>query len=666
MKNSFVEVVFPVAAPHRYTYQVPGELSAQIHVGTRVFAELQHRKIWGFVCRVLDKTDIASPKPVLKAGPFRLAPQMMQFLLWLSDYYCASPGDVLRTAFSRRIEHYLDRHEELPAAGPGPGPAEIRLPSDLTAEQAAAFDAIAGLLQEKRHGAFLLHGVTGSGKSHVYYAAAQTALRQGRGVMLLVPEISLTPQTVRNFNDIFGSRVSVFHSRLSEKARVKNWLDIYTGRTPLVIGVRSALFTPVRNLGLIIVDEEHDASYYQSEKNFSYNARDAALMRAKIEGAAVVLGSATPSIETRYNADQGKYRLLALDTRYNRMPLPAVHRVDMRQERAQKNWSAFSGLLMDKIADRLEKKEQVILLKNRRGYANFLQCRECGYIPACPHCAVTMTYHRTFQRMVCHYCDRREAPPAACPSCRGTRLKSAGAGVERVEEEIKAAFPQARVLRLDMDVSAKRGSLEEILDRFRQGRADVLIGTQMVSKGLDFARVTLVGVVLADTGLYLPDFRATERVFQLLTQVAGRAGRGERAGEVVLQTYSPDEKAILAAVDQDYRAFYDMELQNRRDLLFPPFARGALVRFLSKDEAACRRASQDFFRALGQTPGLACLGPAPAPLHKIRNHYRYFIYIKEKSSARLHAVLKGAFDSCGNRKRGKVKIQTCFDPDSLL
>jgi primosomal protein N' (replication factor Y) (superfamily II helicase) len=666
----FADLIFPLSAPGVYTYRIKPDQVQSIEIGSRALVEFGKKRCFGFVAGISEKPgacDVKTLKDILEpspAGPF-FAPEYIKFLLWLSEYYLAAPGEVLRTAMPAPLLRYLEKHP----VNPKPlaqAPSEWGETSPLTEEQAAVFQTIRERLRGGQHHTVLLQGVTSSGKSHVYYALAREALRAGRGALIMVPEISLTPQTVKNFTDIFRDRVAVFHSGLSDKERIRNWLRIYGGEAPVVVGVRSVLFTPVRNLGLIVVDEEHDSSFCEGDRNFSYNARDAAVVRGSIERAVVVLGSATPSLLSRHNADAGKYTRLTLTRRYNDMPLPKVHRVDMRQERARNNWSIFSGLLQEKMAERFKSGQQVILLKNRRGYAHFLMCQECGEIPTCAQCNISLTYHRAIGRLVCHYCNSRSLPPAVCPKCRGVNLKPAGSGVEKVEEDLKKLFPEARTLRLDLDTGSKRGAVEKILQSFREKKADVLIGTQMVSKGLDFPDVTLVGVVLADTGLFLPDFHAPERTFQLLTQVAGRSGRGEAPGEVVLQTYSPEEGPIALAVEHDYEAFYRQELRNREELGFPPFARGVLVRVLAREEAQAQAVSERFHRGLDKRAGLTVLGPAPMPLYRLRNYYRTFLYLRSPSSSALHQAVAAALSKLGRKLPGGVKIQTVFDPDSLL
>ena len=666
----YANLIFPLSAPGVYTYRIRPDQEKTVAVGSRVLAEFGKKTRYGFVMGLAEKVeapDLKSLKDIIEPGPQApfFTPQYVKFLLWLSEYYLALPGDVLRTAMPAALVRYLEKHPpaQETSGAPSPGPFER---SPLTAEQETAFNAVRASLESGKHRTFLLQGVTSSGKSHVYYELAKHALNSGRGVLVMVPEISLTPQTVKRFTAIFGDAVAVFHSGLSEKERVRNWLKLHSGEAAVAVGVRSVLFTPVRNLGLIVVDEEHDGSFSEGERSFNFNARDAAVARGSMEGAAVVLGSATPSVVSRYNADQGKYTLLRLDSRYNEKPLPKVYKVDMRVERENNNWSIFSGILKEKMAEQINAGRQVILLKNRRGYAHFLQCQECGHIPECANCNVSLTLHRSIGRLVCHYCNARTEPPAVCPKCRGSKIKPAGSGVEKVEEELKKEFPGARILRLDLDTASPRGAVEKILGSFRDKKADVLIGTQMVSKGLDFPDVTLVGVVLADTGLYLPDFHAPERTFQLLTQVAGRSGRGGSEGEVVLQTYSPEEKSILHAVEHDYDSFYRQELKNREELGYPPFKRGVLVRFLSKQESLALSFAGRFYHNLDRKAGFEILGPAPMPLYRLRNYYRTYVYLRGASSSALHSAVRSAIAKFGRNPDRRVKIQTVFDPDSLL
>ncbi len=538
---------------------------------------------------------------------------------------------------------------------------------DLTSSQAEALARIRERLDGGSYRCHLLHGVTGSGKTRVYLDAAAHALKQGRGVLALVPEISLTPQTVRHFKARFGDRVAVLHSRLSEGERYDAWREVLRGHRPVVVGTRSAVFAPVRNLGLIVVDEEHDASYKQTDRSPRYHARDVALMRGSMEGACVVLGSATPSLESFHNASTGKFDLLTLPERVDARPLPDVTLVDLKKERGQ----VISHALREMMLDRLGKGERIILLQNRRGYAPFVQCADCGKAIECRVCQVTLTYHAQVQRLVCHYCGVSEMPPRVCGSCGGTRLERYGVGTQRVEETLEQQFPGARVIRMDVDTTRRKGAHDHLLEAFRRGEADILLGTQMVAKGLDFPGVTLVGVVSGDTAIHLPDFRAGERTFQMLVQVSGRAGRGEVPGEVVVQTYLPDGEAIRFARRHDFLSFARRELEARKGLGYPPFWRLALLLFRGRDEEAVMRSAETCAAKLrrGLPSKVRLLGPAQAPVGRIKGYYRWQIMLQSPSAANLNATVRDARGRFGERsghRRSGVRLEIDIDPTSLL
>jgi primosomal protein N' (replication factor Y) len=499
---------------------------------------------------------------------------------------------------------------------------------------------------------FLLHGVTGSGKTEVYLQAIEHALEQGRGAIVLVPEISLTPQTVERFKARFsaGKRstlVAVLHSHLTAGERHDEWHKIREGRARIAIGARSAVFAPVTPLGLIVVDEEHEHSYKQEEAP-RYHARDVAVVRGRQEGAVVVLGSATPSIESYYNARRGKYALLELRTRVDDQRLPLVRVVDMRHEvRKDKGPPLLSNALRQAILNRLERKEQVILFLNRRGYATSLQCPLCGYVAGCPNCSLALTYHRVQQRLLCHLCGHSEAVPAVCPerSCRNPAIRYAGVGTQRVEETLARAFPQARVQRIDSDVLQRREDYRRILGDFRTGKIDLLIGTQMIAKGLHFPNVTLVGIVHADLTLHVPDFRAAERTFQLLTQVAGRAGRGDVEGEVVVQSFTPYHPAIQYARRHDFVGFYEQEVESREPLRYPPFSRVAVLTLRGRNEEKVKFVADHVRReaeaALAGVRDARIAGPAPAPLLRAENHYRHQILVLTRQMWKASRGLAG-------------------------
>ena len=499
-------------------------------------------------------------------------------------------------------------------------------PPPLMPEQTAALAAIHEEMTATKPRVVLLHGVTGSGKTEVYLAAIQAALDAGKGAIALVPEIALTPQTMERFRGRFGETVAVLHSHLSDGERHDEWRRIAAGQARVVVGARSALFAPVRPLGLVVVDEEHEPAYKQDEAP-RYNARDVAVMRGHLEGCAVVLGSATPSLESYRHASAGKYRLVNMTQRVDDQVMPLVRVVDLRGE-AEKAGGArlISPDLVEAIRQRLAQGEQTILFLNRRGYATTVVCPLCGHTETCPNCSVKMTYHKAAELLLCHVCGHTSGVPARCsaPQCGAPNIKMAGVGTQRVEAAVRKIFPRARVARMDSDATGAKDSHAQILGQFRQGQIDILIGTQMIAKGLDFPNVTLVGVIYADLSLQMPDFRAAERTFQLLTQVAGRAGRGDVPGEVLIQTYTPFHPAVQSSRRADYATFYDQEIEMRRELNYPPFSRLTSVLFRGLDEARVNAAAKDFAAQLpNHLPAdVRLLGPNPAPLARAKKQFR--------------------------------------------
>ncbi|MEI6342235.1 MAG: primosomal protein N' [Verrucomicrobiota bacterium] len=532
-------------------------------------------------------------------------------------------------------------------------------PLALNAEQAEALEAIrAGLARAAPGGSgpppkpFLLHGVTGSGKTEVYLQAIDDALGRGMGAIVLVPEISLTPQTVERFKARFGhgpraTSVAVLHSHLSSGERHDEWHKIRQGRARIVIGARSAVFAPVDKLGLVVVDEEHEHSYKQEEAP-RYHARDVAVVRAAREGAVVVLGSATPSVESYWNARHGKYRLLEIKARATDHKLPVVRVVDLRLDsrRAEKGTpGVFSAALKEAIVQRLERREQTILFLNRRGYSTSLQCPHCGFVAGCPNCSVSLTFHRASMRLLCHVCGHAEAAPSACPKpeCGHAGIRYAGLGTERVEETLSRVFPKARIARMDRDTLHRKDDYRRILGDFRSGRIDILVGTQMIAKGLHFPNVTLVGVLHADLSLHVPDFRSGERTFQLLTQVSGRAGRGDVEGEVFVQSFTPFHPAIQFSRRHDYQGFYEAEVETREALKYPPFSRIALLTLRGRNEDKVRLSAEylrkELDRRVGAWPGIVIAGPAPAPLLKAESFFRHQLMVRCKAMSRLAVAL---------------------------
>ncbi len=520
----------------------------------------------------------------------------------------------------------------------------------LHPDQRQALDAIVAALRARRHETLLLHGVTGSGKTEVYIRAIQEVVSYGRQAIVLVPEISLTPQTVARFRRRFA-RVAVLHSHLTDVERHAHWDEIAAGQVQVVVGARSAIFAPTPQLGLIVLDEEHESSFKQ-ESAPRYHARDVALYRATVEAVPLVLGSATPSLETWHRAQQGEFRCLSMPRRVEDRPLPAVSTIDLRLEQQDRRYrGALSRPLVLAMQQALAESGQIILLLNRRGYSTHIQCPACGEVVRCPSCEIALTHHKQNDLAICHYCDHERPAPLACPVCRFEGIRYSGLGTQRLEAEVRARFPNARALRMDTDSMQTRGSHERALEEFRQGRAQILLGTQMIAKGLDFPDVTLVGVVNADTALHLPDFRAAERTFQLLAQVAGRTGRGDKGGRVLIQTHSPDHPAIRAAMGHDYQLFAGGELPHRELLAYPPF--GRLIRLVIRGEQpagtlafASQLAQRLRQAAEAQNPAPRVLGPAPAPIAKLRDQYRFQVQLQGRDGDVLRDLvgrLQGEF-----------------------
>lgn len=515
---------------------------------------------------------------------------------------------------------------------------------------------------------FLLHGVTGSGKTEVYLQVIERMRKRGKDAIVLVPEISLTPLMVERFKRRFGEEVAVLHSALSDGERYDEWRRIVRGEAHVVVGARSAIFAPVKDLGVIIIDEEHESTYKQ-EEHPRYHAREVAMERARRNHSLLILGSATPSLESYAYAKTGRIRLLTMRHRVGESTLPNVFLVDLRKELKEGHRFIFSRLLLEKITDRLEKGEQTILLLNRRGYSTFLLCRSCGYAVECPHCDITLTYHRSSDSLRCHYCGHEEQMVTRCPKCGSNAIRQLGVGTEKVEEELYRHFPEIRVIRMDQDTTSRKGAHEELLTSFGRGEADILLGTQMIAKGLDFPRVTLVGLILADAGLHLPDFRAAERTFQLITQVSGRAGRHQLAGEVVLQTYSPEHYSIQMGCEQDYVKFFEHEIRLRQKGGYPPFYRLALIHFEHEEIPVLVKAIQRFTEEIRTylSQESIVLGPAPSQISRIKDRYRYHCMVKYKNEPRLVDHFKKALANLDSvLEKHKIHYFIDMDPQVYL
>jgi primosomal protein N' (replication factor Y) (superfamily II helicase) len=548
-----------------------------------------------------------------------------------------------------------------------------------TPAQAAALDALTRAAVARDATPHLLHGVTGSGKTLVYIELLREVVqRQGRGAIVLVPEIALTPQTVARFRAEFGDIVAVLHSALSDGERYDAWRALHEGRRRIAIGARSAIFAPVRDLGAIIVDEEHEASYKQSEAP-RYHAREVAVVRARAAAAVCVLGSATPALESWYNAQRGKYRLLQLPERVEGRPLPPVQVIDLRRERELEANAPvprpgpliLTEPLVDAVHERLARGEQSILLLNRRGYSTFVQCRACGHVWHCEQCNVSLTYHRGRKRLVCHYCLHEEAPPARCSACRSEEVSFKGVGTEQVERNVAELFPRARIARMDVDTTSAKWSHHHILERVGAGEIDILLGTQMIAKGLDFPNVTLVGVINADVAMNLPDFRASERTFQLLTQVAGRAGRGPKGGLVLIQTSLPAHYAIRFSISHDFESFAERELEVRQAPAYPPHTRLANVVFSGLDERAVQDAAQDaadwtsaLLASRGATELVTLTGPAPCAIDRIRGRWRWHYLLRSNAARAIGGVCR-EFQQHYDLRPGRAELRVILDRDPV-
>lgn len=538
----------------------------------------------------------------------------------------------------------------------------------LNAEQQVAVETILQSVQEQQSQTYLLEGITGSGKTEVYLQVIAEVLNQGKTAIMLVPEISLTPQMVQRFKSRFGEHVAVMHSGLSQGEKYDEWRKIERGEAEVVVGARSAIFAPIENIGVIIVDEEHEASYKQEETP-RYHARDLAIWRSEYHHCPVVLGSATPSLESRARAQKNVYQRLRLTQRANQAAtLPTIDVVDMRQEVENGNVSSFSMSLQEKLQERLEKNEQSVLLLNRRGYSSFVMCRDCGYVLPCPNCDISLTLHMDSKTMKCHYCGHEERIPYRCPNCGQDKIRYYGTGTQKVEEELQTLLPDSRILRMDVDTTRRKGAHEKILRTFGEGQADILLGTQMIAKGLDFPNVTLVGVLNADTALNLPDFRSSEQTFQLLTQVSGRAGRAEKPGEVIIQSFNPEHYAIQLAKAQDYEDFYTKEMYIRHRGDYPPYYFTVQITASHPEE---NEAAKQMFQIAtklkqGLSPQAILLGPTPNAIMRVNNRYFYQVIIKYKQEPMLQPLLKEILTDTQRATARGLKLSIDAEPMNFI
>lgn len=632
-----VAVFAPLDAP--LTYRLPCALIGQVTPGKRVLVPLGKRKGIGVVLgidKAPRKLDYKPIEAVLDETP-AFSPAILEFLKWASDYYLAPPGEVFRMALPPSLTRL---QPSTSSRKPRKTPPAVEMntlldPLQLSIAQQQVFEEIQ---QSKldRFQVHFIHGVTGSGKTEIYFKLLEELLASRKQAICLVPEIALTPQTFKRYAERFGDQVALFHSDLTEKEREEVWRACKSGKVSVLIGTRSALFAPFQQLGLILVDEEQDGSYKQEER-VRYHARDLAIVRGKFENVPVILGSATPSVESYWNAHQKKYRLHSLAERFGGANLPEMIPIDLRQASQKvvqkKNLSFLTPTLLGLIEKNLEQRQQTLLFLNRRGFAHFLLCQECAEVLECPNCAISLTYHQRPLKLLCHYCDYQIPPPASCPKCNGYQWLASGIGTERVEGELRAHFPQSRIARMDRDTMTHRREYEKVLEKLREGKIDLLIGTQMIAKGHDYPNVTLVGVLFADTGLHSPDFRASERTFQLITQVAGRAGRASLPGKVVVQGFSLDHFSLDFALHFKVHEFYEAELAHRKELAYPPFGRLILFRIqgLNKSkvlEGIVRLKKMLEELRLEKNIAIQVLGPGPCLVERVRNQYRWQILVK--------------------------------------
>jgi primosomal protein N' (replication factor Y) len=644
-------------------YRVPDSLG-RVQPGMRVTVPLRKRPMTGLVYRmvldsernkmtgiktVLDVEEVLDPVPVLNR-------ELIELSEWMADYYLCSVGEALWTVMPKGFKH-----------GERPAPARMRClerPDTivLTGEQRSVYGTLSDAMNGSGEKTFLLHGITGSGKTEVYLRIINDVVRSKRGAILLVPEISLTPQTVDYFSRRMGEELAILHSRLTKAERINEWHRIMNGDKRIVIGARSAVFAPLSDIGIIIIDEEHSTSY-KSDETPRYNAKRVALFRTKKNNAILLLGSATPSVESYFLAKRGKFGLLELKHRVSNQSLPKTYVTDLRKTGRRDN---ISKPLARAIETRLSREEQTILFLNRRGFSPYIFCTSCGYVFRCSNCDITLVFHRQKRRLVCHYCDYYEPPPETCPNCGSERVGYSGFGTEKVEGDLRERFPGAAVVRMDTDTVKKRTMIPKTLSAFSKHEIDILIGTQIVTKGLHFPGVTLVGVLNADIPLNFPDFRSAERTFNIITQVSGRSGRSEKGGEVIIQTFNPTHYAIQTAKRQDYGEFFSREIRFRESLFYPPFCRIARLVFRGEDsEGLNEQAAQAGSFIRERCPeGTSVLGPALCPISRIKKNYRVHIIIKSSDMGRIRPLLRELTASV--KKRPGCYMEIDIDPVSML
>ena len=663
MQSLYVDVALALPAPGPFQYSVPEKFADQMEIGKRVFVFVRNRRMVGYVVGLSSEKSFEEVKDVdavIDAEPV-IDSELLALTRWMAGYYFCSWGQTIEAAlpapFRKGRLTMKSRSKKPTAQRDSVNPIELA----LTPFQNSAYESILRQIKTKKFHTFLLHGITGSGKTEVYMHLIRELLKESRGSIMLVPEISLTPQAVDRFYSRFGEGVAVIHSRLGQAHRVEEWHRIQSGEAKVVVGARSAIFSPVKDLGLIIIDEEHEASYKQEETP-RYHTRGVAAKRAELEGAVLLLGSATPSLEAFHASEEKKITRLTLPERIEKRPLPLVEVVDMRRLPEGKRSVIFSGVLERSIRESLMKKEQVMLLLNRRGFSTYLHCSSCGYVMICDHCRISLAYHFDKEILLCHVCSFRAVPPKLCPGCQKNYLHYFGIGTQKVELEAARHFAGARLGRMDADSTSRKDSHETILRAFKNKEIDILIGTQMIAKGHDFPNVSLIGVISADTALHIPDFRAAERTFDLLTQVAGRTGRGDIPGKVVVQTYVPHHYSIQSAKDHDYLEFYEKESQFRRECGMPPYSH--LIQVVLGGPVEKEVARQILVLARLIQPSLfegrfRILGPAPCLTSKEKGVFRWNFYLQTPTVDEAVPFLKKAVQDF---KKSRVTLTIDVDP----
>jgi len=648
------------------TYKIPEALAKTVEIGNIVEVPLRNRKTRGIIAKFHDHEPTYKTKEILEvaAKAPHLRPWQVELLFWMSSYYFCPPFKVLKLFFPASITKKKKLHEWIPHVE---DLEETTKKLTLTPDQEKAVDTI---LTTTKH-TILLHGITGSGKTEIYRRIAENTLQKGQQILILVPEITLTPQTFQNFQQEFGSNIAILHSQLTAKQKENYWYRIFHGETKIIIGSRSALFAPFSNLGAIILDEEHEYSYKQDQAP-RYHAKDVALKMAKLLNLKVILGSATPSFESYYESKQGNYELIEMKNRIQHggpTSLPQVTVVDLREEIRKKNFSIFSETLSEKMNNKIEQHEQIILFLNRRGAASAILCRECGHIEKCEQCDVAMTFHKQLsveelnlpaERLICHHCGIIRKVPTVCPNCQSHFIRYIGLGTQKIQESVLKEYPTARLLRADRDTVTDRDSFEKIYNSFKNHEADILIGTQMIGKGLHLPQVNLVGIVLADLSLTIPDFRSAERTFQILTQVAGRAGRRGTKGEVVIQTYLPTHYAIRASANHDFEGFFEEEMKIRKAFNYPPFSKLVKITVVNAIAGKSQQKAKQLFDLLNKenlSPELqnspTTVTLFPAFIHKLQNKYRWNILLTGQNPSllvkRAHETNAAAWEDVGIR-----------------